>query len=178
MRLEQVELRRLNVPLRSAFRTSEGSVSVHEVVWVHVTTDVGEGWAECAANGHPDYSPEYHDGAAQVLSRFFIPELFKLGNDLSAEVVAPTLHWAKGHRMAKAAIEAAVLDAQLRSQNISLATYLGATQDRVRCGVSVGIMDTTRDLLNTVEGYLADGYLRIKLKIEPGWDIDAVRSVR
>ncbi|CAB4333677.1 unannotated protein [freshwater metagenome] len=32
--------------------------------------------------------------------------------------------------------------------------------------------------MNTVEGYLADGYLRIKLKIEPGWDIDAVRSVR
>ena len=50
MKLEAVELIRLNVPLKSAFRTSEGSVTVHEVVWVHAITDVGEGWAECAAN--------------------------------------------------------------------------------------------------------------------------------
>ncbi len=50
MKLEAVELIRLDVPLKSAFRTSEGSVTVHEVVWVHAITDVGEGWAECAAN--------------------------------------------------------------------------------------------------------------------------------
>ncbi len=178
MKLEAVELIRLNVPLKSAFRTSEGSVSIHEVVWTHVITDVGEGWAECAANGLPDYSSEYHDAAADVLKRFFIPELMKLGDDLTAELVGPTLHWAKGHRMAKAAMETALLDAQLRHANQSFASYLGATRQRVPAGVSVGIMDSIEELLSFVSGYLADGYLRIKLKIEPGWDYEPVKLVR
>ena len=178
MKLEAVELIRLNVPLKSAFRTSEGSVSVHEVVWVHAITDVGEGWAECAANALPDYSSEYHTGAAAVLEEFFIPGLMKLGNELTAEKVAPTLHWAKGHRMAKAALETAVLDAQLRAANTSFATYLGAVKTKVPAGVSVGIMDSLPELLGFVEGYLSDGYLRIKLKIEPGWDYEPVKLVR
>ena len=106
MKLEAVELIRLNVPLKSAFRTSFSSVNMHEVVWVHAITDQGEGWAECGANDRPDYSSEYHTGAMAVLKEFMLPDLFKLGNDLSAESVAPTLHWIKQHRMAKAAIEA------------------------------------------------------------------------
>jgi O-succinylbenzoate synthase len=51
-------------------------------------------------------------------------------------------------------------------------------RDRVDCGVSVGIMDSIPELLDAVGGYLDEGYVRIKLKIEPGWDIDAVRAVR
>ena len=178
MKLEAVELIRLNVPLKSAFRTSFSSVNVHQVVWAHAITDVGEGWAECGANERPDYSSEYHTAAMDVMREFFIPDLMALGNDLTAESVAPTLFWAKGHRMAKAAIETAILDAQLRHANTSLGTYLGATKDRVPAGVSVGIMDSLEELHRFVAGYLADGYLRIKLKIEPGWDYAPVKMVR
>jgi len=178
MKLESVELIRLNVPLKSTFRTSEGAVNVHEVVWVHAITDVGEGWAECAANGLPDYSSEYHSGSAAVLKEFFIPALKNVGDNLTAEIVAPTLHWAKGHRMAKAALETAVLDAQLRASNISFAQYLGAVKTKVPAGVSVGIMDSLPELMKFVEGYLTEGYLRIKLKIEPGWDYEPVKLVR
>ena len=119
MKLEAVELLRLNVPLKGAFRTSFSSINTHQVLWVHAITDVGEGWAECGANERPDYSSEFHHGAATVLKEFLLPDLFALGNDLNAEAVAPTLHWAKGHRMAKAAIETAVLDAQLRAAGVS-----------------------------------------------------------
>ncbi len=178
MKLEAVELIRLNVPLKSAFRTSFSSVNIHQVVWAHAVTDVGEGWAECGANERPDYSSEYHTAAMDVLREFFIPDLMALGDDLTAETIAPTLFWAKGHRMAKAAIETAVLDAQLRHADTSLATYLGATKDRVPAGVSVGIMDSLEELHSFVAGYLADGYLRIKLKIEPGWDYEPVKMVR
>lgn len=178
MKLESVELRRLNVPLKSAFRTSFSSVNLHQVLWVHAITDVGEGWAECGANERPDYSSEFHDGAATVLKEFLLPDLFALGDELTAEAVAPTLHWAKGHRMAKAAIETALLDAQLRGAGRSLASYLGSTKTEVPAGVSVGIMDSFDELLRFVEGYLAEGYLRIKLKIEPGWDYEPVKLVR
>jgi O-succinylbenzoate synthase len=48
----------------------------------------------------------------------------------------------------------------------------------VPCGVSVGIMASIPELLDAVGGYLAQGYLRIKLKIEPGLDVEPVRAVR
>jgi O-succinylbenzoate synthase len=80
--------------------------------------------------------------------------------------------------MAKAAVETAILDAQLRGQGISFAQHLGAVKDRVPAGVSVGIMDSIDTLLEHVSGYVADGYLRVKLKIEPGWDYEPVRRVR
>jgi O-succinylbenzoate synthase len=80
--------------------------------------------------------------------------------------------------MAKAAVQTAVLDAQLRSAGISFGTFLGAVRPTVPAGVSVGIMDSIPQLLDAVDGYLAAGYLRIKLKIEPGWDVAPVRAVR
>jgi O-succinylbenzoate synthase len=67
MKLEAVELIRMDVPLKSAFRTSFSSVNMHQVVWAHVVTDVAEGWAECGANERPDYSSEFHNGAATVI---------------------------------------------------------------------------------------------------------------
>lgn len=178
MKLDAVELIRLNVPLKSAFRTSFSSVNLHQVVWVHAITDSGEGWAECGANERPDYSSEFHNGAATVIKEFLLPDLFALRENLTAESIAPTLEWVKGHRMAKAAIETAVLDAQLRASKTSLASYLGANKTKVPAGVSVGIMDSLSELMSFVEGYLADGYLRIKLKIEPGWDYEPVKLVR
>jgi len=178
MRLEHVELINVEVPLVSPFRTSFGIEYVHEVLLVHVITDQAEGWAECVAMERPAYSSEYGSGAAAVLREFFIPELMQLGDNLTAESIASTLHWAKGHRMSKAAIETAVLDAQLRATDQSLASYLGAVKDRVPAGVSVGIHDSIDALLTSVQGYLDEGYLRIKLKIEPGWDLEPVRVVR
>jgi O-succinylbenzoate synthase len=80
--------------------------------------------------------------------------------------------------MAKAALETAVLDAELRAEGRPLARELGAVHDRVPCGVSVGIMSSIGELLDAVGGYLDAGYLRIKLKIEPGWDVAPVRAVR
>ena len=45
-------------------------------------------------------------------------------------------------------------------------------------GVAVGIVSSLGELLETVDEYLQDGYRRVKLKIEPGWDIEPVRAVR
>ena len=176
MKLERVELRRMHVPIKVPFRTSYGTAAEHQVLWVHVVTDCGEGWAECAAEPRPEYSSEYLDGAAQVISEFLVPQL--AGRDIDAHRFAADVSHLKGHRMAKAAVETALLDAQLRGEGVSLAEHLGAVRDRVPAGVSVGIMDSVDELLRHVQGYLDDGYRRIKLKIEPGWDVEPVRAVR
>jgi O-succinylbenzoate synthase len=72
----------------------------------------------------------------------------------------------------------AILDAQLRATDQSFATFLGAERTTIPSGVSVGIHDSTDELLAAVQGYVDDGYVRIKLKIEPGCDIDQVAAVR
>jgi O-succinylbenzoate synthase len=177
MKLTGVELRRIEMPLVAPFRTSFGTETTRDVLLIRVATEQAEGWGECVAMSDPLYSSEYVDAAADVLTRFLVPALASLPR-LDATVVAPALAKFKGHRMAKAALETAILDAELREQGRPLARELGAVHERVPCGVSVGIMDSIPELLDAVEGYLAEGYLRIKLKIQPGWDVEPVRAVR
>jgi O-succinylbenzoate synthase len=123
------------------------------------------------------YSSEYVDGAHDVLRRFFVPSLLAV-HDVSAEEIAPLLSSFLGHRMAKTALELAVLDIELRLAGESLAERLGAVHDAVDCGVSVGITADLPALVALVNDYVSAGYRRVKLKIEPGWDIEPVRAVR
>ncbi len=177
MKITAVELRRVELPLVAPFRTSFGTQTVRDVLLVQVTTPESQGWGECATLPDPRYSAEYVDGAADVLRRFLVPALAAVP-DLDAHAVGRVLEPFKGHWMAKAALETAVLDAELRAAGQSFGRFLGAARDRVPCGVSVGIMDSIPQLLDAVGGYLDAGYARIKLKIEPGWDIEPVRAVR
>jgi o-succinylbenzoate synthase len=177
VKLTGVELRRVAMPLVSPFRTSFGTQTTRELLLLRVVTDEGEGWGECVAMADPLYSSEYLDGAADVLQRFLLPALAAAG-PLDAHAVATVLAPFKGHRMAKAAVEMGVLDAELRAAGRPFAAELGAVHDRVPCGVSVGIMDSIPEMLDAVGAYLDEGYVRIKLKIEPGWDVEPVRAVR
>jgi O-succinylbenzoate synthase len=177
VKLAGVELRRVALPLVTPFRTSFGVEQVRDVLLVRAVTDGAEGWGECVAAAEPRYSSEYADGAADVLRRFLVPAVAAAG-DLDPEAVGAATAFVKGHRMAKAALELAVLDAWLRERGQPLPAYLGATRDRVPAGVSVGIMDSVPELVDAVAGYLDQGYLRIKLKIEPGWDLEPVAAVR
>jgi O-succinylbenzoate synthase len=111
------------------------------------------------------------------MKRFLIPAL-KSKQEISAEDVPVILKPYLGGQMAKAALETAILDAQLRDEKISLAVYLGATKSKVECGVSVGIANNLEALGEEVKSYVDAGYRRIKLKIEPGWDIEAIKYIR
>jgi len=175
MKLTGVELRRVSLPLVSPFRTSFGTETTRDALLVRAVGTEAEGWGECVAMTAPLYSEEYVDAAIDVLRRYFVPAV--AGVDRATQV-APALAKFHGHRMAKAALETAVLDAELRTEGRSLGRELGAVHDRVPCGVSVGIMDSIDQLLTAVDQYLDEGYLRIKLKIEPGWDIKPVAAVR
>jgi O-succinylbenzoate synthase len=177
MKITGFELRRVSMPLVAPFRTSFGVETERDVLLVRAVSTDAEGWGECVALSEPLYSAEYVEGAADVMRRFLIPRLLAVG-ELDPRQVAAVLEPLKGHRMAKAALETAVLDAWLRERGESFGTFLGAVRDRVPAGVSVGIMDTIPQLLDAVDGYLQQGYLRIKLKIEPGWDVQPVRAVR
>lgn len=177
VKLSGMEIRRVSLPLVTPFRTSFGVQTEREALLLRAVTPDSEGWGECVAGAEPVYSSEYVDGVEHVLRNHLLPRIFDRGRITAAEVL-PTLAHVKGHRMAKAALEMAVLDAELRLAGTSFGRHLGAVRDRVDCGVSVGIMDGIPELLDAVGSYLDEGYRRIKLKIEPGWDVDPVRAVR
>ena len=177
MRLEAIELHRIGMPLVRPFETSFGRQDSRDVLLVRARTDVGDGWGECVAGAEPVYSSEYVAGAEAVLRDYLAPRLLEQ-KSLGAVDVAGLLSFVVGHRMAKAALETAVLDAELRAENRSFAAFFGATRDAVDCGVSVGIAASIPQLLDEVRGYVDAGYRRIKLKIKPGWDLEPVAAVR
>ena len=177
MRLLAVELRRIRLALVAPFETSFGVQTERDILLLKATTDAGEGWGECVAGEEPTYSSEYVDGAQQVLIEHLLPRLFARP-ELPAAEVARVLRPVHGHNMAKAAIEMALLDAELRSRGESFAHFFGATRDAVDCGVSVGIHGSPRELVETVSAYVEQGYRRIKLKIKPGKDFEPVSAVR
>ncbi len=177
MQLRQLELRRIALDLVTPFRTSFGVEEHRDILLLHVGTDLGDGWGECVAMREPAYSAEFVDGAAMVVADHFWPVL-TAADHVAAADVAHLLRRFSGHPMAKAALEMAVLDAELRAEGTNLHSRLGGQRDRVPSGVSVGIFDSLDELLEQVQGYVDDGYARIKLKIEPGWDVEPVRRVR
>ena len=177
MKLTGFELRRIAMPLVSPFRTSFGTELARDVLLVRAATDEADGWGECVALSEPLYSSEYVDGAAEVIRRYLVPAAASLGV-VDAARVEPLFERIKGHPMAKAAVQTALLDASLRAAGVSFGGYLGAVRDTVPSGVSVGIMDSVPELLDAVDRYVSQGYLRIKLKIEPGWDVAPVAAVR
>ena len=184
MRIRRVQLHTLTLPLVTPFTTSFSTQTERRVLVMELTAGIDgqevTGWAECGALSEPVYSEEYTEGVIDVTARHLLPRLVAASavGPLTAETVSKHLEKVVGHRMAKATLEMAILDAQLRAAHLSFKDYLGVTRDRVPSGVSVGIQDSIPRLLDTVEGYLAEGYQRIKLKIRPGWDLAPVAAVR
>jgi o-succinylbenzoate synthase len=176
-RVRSVELRLVGLPLVRPFRTSFGETTAKECVLARVETDEAEGWGECVAGPEPDFSEEWNEGAWLVLRDILVPALLAAG-DIESEDLGGVFAFVRGNPMAKATLANAFLDARLRAEGRSLAAFLGGERRRVPCGVSVGIQSTTERLLEQVDGYLAAGYLRVKLKIEPGTDVERVRAVR
>jgi O-succinylbenzoate synthase len=178
LELRRIELREVSLPLVRPFRTSFGEERDKRAILVRVDCGDVEGWGECVASSEPRYSEEWLQGAWLAIETFLGPSLLAGGRVAAPGEPAQRFAWVRGHRMAKAALEAAVLDAWLRATGIGLSEHLGGVRDRIPCGVSVGIAPTVDLLLEEINGYLAKGYRRIKLKIEPGRDLGVVRAVR
>lgn len=179
MSIEALRLHSLEIPLVRPFRTSFGTQTVRDVVLVEaLDSDGRSGWGECVTMAWPGYNAEYTAGAISVIERYLAPIV--LGKDWDPQRLRQALDVIRGNELAKAAVSTAVLDLWLQSREQSLGDYLGAVRDRVECGVSVGIptSETIEELLEEVSTYIEAGYRRIKLKIEPGWDLEPVAAVR
>ncbi|MDY6874923.1 MAG: o-succinylbenzoate synthase [Chloroflexota bacterium] len=177
MKIERVELRYIQLPLKHHFETSFGRSFRRDTIVARVWADGVEGWGESPVEDGPWYSPETVETAWHVQRDFLIPML--LGQEIeTADQVFDRLALVRGHNMAKTGLEEALWDIEARQRNLSVAQLLGGTRERIESGVSIGIQDTLEELLERVAGYVERGYRRIKIKIKPGWDIEAVQTVR
>ena len=177
MFIETVILHHLRMPLKSPFETSFGRVFNRDCVLLEVLSDGLSGYGECVADWDPGYSYETVSTSWVVLLEFMLPQV--VGREVKdIEHLQQILGNIKGHNMAKASLEMAFWDLIGKRTGHSLATLLGGHRKSVEVGVSIGIQDSSVDLIKTVSSFLHDGYRRIKLKIKPGRDVQDVSSVR
>ena len=177
MTIEKIELFLCRLPLVHFFETSFGRSYDRTFVLIRVEGGGYEGWGEAVAEANPYYSSETTETVWHIIAGFIAPLIIGQRFDHPREV-SPHLKRIRGHNMAKAGVEMAIWDLYARARNQPLSKVLGGTRERIASGVSIGIQDSLDQLMGKIEKELAAGYQRIKIKIKPGWDLDAVERVR
>ncbi|MGD0040366.1 MAG: o-succinylbenzoate synthase [Isosphaeraceae bacterium] len=178
MRLDQITLNLVRLPLVHPFQTSSSRKQHLEHILVRVATDDGVvGWGECASPADPFYCPETTETCWHILHDFLAPMV--LGRKWTTiEELTGCYRLVKGNAFARAGLEMACWDALARSQEKPMHELLGGTRTEILSGVSLGIEPDVEVLLGRIDQFLDEGYRRIKLKIGPGHDLDVVRRVR
>src|SRR5262245_20868532 len=177
MKLEQIELREIQMPLVSFFETSFGRTTQRRILLVRVFSEGLVGYGEATSPEGPFYNHESTGTAWHILRDFVVPRILQASIQAPGDASA-ILKPIRGHGMAKAAVETALWDLHARKSGKPLHELLGGSRRSIDCGVSIGIQDTVGELLRKIEKELTAGYQRIKIKIKPGWDFEIVREIR
>lgn len=177
MRVESVVLTEIRLPLKFVFQTSFGVTRERRAILVRLVGEGTEGVGECVAMQDAGYSYESVDIAWTALERLIVPRV--VGKTFpTPAALAAALAPVRGHAMAKAAVEQALWDALARAWGMPLWQLLGGVRTRIPVGVSIGIQPSIEATLDAIARFLDEGYRRIKLKIQPGWDVALIEAVR
>ena len=178
-RVNQIELREIRLPLKEPFRISSGLCTERRIMLLHLRDADGmEVWSECVAGEAPNYTSETIDTAWFAITEYVAPRVLGVEFAHPSEVDPALELNFRGHNMAKAAIEMGMWGLTAVRQKISLSRLLGGTREGIETGISIGIQDTPAALVERVGRALGEHYRKIKMKIEPGHDVEFVRAVR
>ncbi len=179
MEIDKIELRHLSIPLKEPFQTSSETKDHIEHIIVMVYSGDMIGFGECTCNQTPYYIYETTHTAWHILTKFIVPHMVGLHISTIDDLLEhPKYKAIKGNNFAKAGLELAVWDLIAKGSKISLSKALGGTKEYIESGVSIGIQKDIPTLLKKIEGFLEQGYKRIKLKIKPGFDYEFLKAVR
>ena len=178
LRLERMELREIELPLKAPFETSFGRTTRRRILIVKVINrDGATGYGECVASENPFFNHETIDTAWLITAKHIAPMLAKT-EVTNAASVSHLLAPIRENRMAKAGVEAAIWDLEAKLAGAALWQQIGGTRGEIACGVSIGLQNSTEALLDKVSCEVEGGYQRIKIKIKPGKDVQLAKAVR
>jgi O-succinylbenzoate synthase len=179
LRLDRLVLREIRLALKEPFRISSGICTERRIFLIELyDADGAMTWAECVAGEQPNYSPETIDTAWFAIREWLAPRLLGRSFD-GPEVIHSVLDQnVRGHNMAKASLEMGMWGLSATKDGASLSQRLGGTRERIPTGISLGIQNTPDALVQRAKVAFDQGYRKIKLKIQPGQDVEYVRAVR
>jgi O-succinylbenzoate synthase len=187
-------LHEVAIPLREPYRMSGGTLRTRRSLIVELTDKSGAvGYGESAPFERPFYSEETLYSAKACIIQHLFPRM--AGQSFaSLELAVHALErGVRGNRMARAGIETALWDLVCAKAGVSLRALLGAALQRlgvavakraslsyVEAGAALGIPEDGQPDTLADQSCLAiqQGYKRVKIKVQPGWDVAAVRAVR
>lgn len=177
--IERIELREVRLALREPFRISSGIQTERRIMLLHLFDASGaDVWAECVAGEEPNYSDETIDSAWHIIREWVAPRVLGRAFAHPREVHDVLVRDFRGHNMAKAAVEMGCWGMTAVIDDVPLATLIGGTKDRVITGISIGIQSSPEALVERARAAVVSGYRKVKLKIQPGSDVEFVRAVR
>ena len=177
--IDRITLREIRLTLKEPFRISSGLVQERRIALLELTDRDGvTAWSECVAFQLPNYTSETIETAWLAIREWLAPRI--LGRELAGpEAVHAILDKdIRGHNMAKAAVEMGCWGVTAEAQSVSLSALLGGTRDKVATGISLGIQREPALLVQRARAAIAAGYRKIKVKIQPGQDVEYVSAVR
>ncbi len=177
MKVERIALTHVRIPLIEPFRISNGEVKEKDGIIVRVYAEGLVGTGEASPMSGSFYSDDTPESVWRVLTESILPAVFA-AHAGSVEEVNHLLASLKSSPFARAGVETAFWDLEAQAAGEPLYDRLGGKNLPLESGLAVGIYPDLRGLIGAIEQHLAEGYTRVKIKIQPGWDIDPLTEVR
>jgi O-succinylbenzoate synthase len=174
-RIDHADLVLVRLPFVKPFAISTAVWTAKEALLLRLEAGGLTAWGECVADPDPFYAYETTGTARHLLKDFLVP-LLEPGIALGE--LERRMRHVRGHEMARATLENAVLDLIARQKEMSLHELLGAPRKKIMSGISIGIQDSPGALVAAVGEAVEKKYHRVKMKIQKGKDLDYVRAVR
>ncbi len=166
MKIKQVILYHLNLPLKFVFKTAQSSLSQRETLILKaVDSENNYGYGEVTAFTTPFYTSETLADAAQALKNTYIPQI------TGREIEHPfAIHALLDRRfpMAVAGLENALLDLWSKKQgkNLISALFPETRKPYIEIGLVLGDLPYS-ELSRKIAAYQEQGCRRFKIKIKP-----------
>jgi o-succinylbenzoate synthase len=177
MKIETITLTHVCIPLAEPFRISNGCITEKDGIIVAVTAEGVTGYGEASPMSGGFYSDDTPSSVWKILVDELIPAVLE-PRDVTIESVNRILEVRSRSTFASAGIETALWDIEAQKIAEPLCALLGGTRRCVESGLAVGIYPTISELLKAIERHMAEGYKRIKIKIQPGWDREVLSQIR
>jgi o-succinylbenzoate synthase len=179
LQLERIALREIRLPLKEPFRISSGVMDERRIALLELTdVDGVSSWSECVAGEQPNYSAETIDTAWHAIREWLAPRVLGVPFEHARDVFPVLDRNIRDHNMAKASIEMGCWAVLATKQGTPLSRLLGGTRDRIATGISIGIQRSPTSLAGRASAAYDQGYRKIKMKIQPGADVEYLRAVR